>query len=63
MFEWIREDFQQRTVVLPVKGAENIIVLAFNGPSITPLLSLLEDSGELKKLSWSSKWGWMGWQR
>lgn len=63
MFEWIREDFQQRTVVLPVKGAANIIILAFNGSSITPLLSLLENSGELKKLSWSSQWGWMGWSR
>ena len=63
VFDWIQEDFDQKTIVLPVKGASNIIVLAFNGPSITPLLSLLEECGELKKLSWSSEWGWMGWRR
>ena len=51
-FNHIRSVFFQRTVVLPAHGASNMIVLACNSPSISPLLDLLGSSPSLKKLSW-----------
>ncbi len=53
----IRNVFCDQTVSLPVKGAANMIVLAYNGASITPLLDLLKNSRSLKKLSWDAQWG------
>jgi len=57
LFDYIRDIFFERTVSLPVKGAANMIVLAYNGSTITPLLDLLKNSGRLKKLCWNAEWG------
>lgn len=57
LFYHIRNVFFQRTVILPVKGASNMIVLACNSPTITPLLMLLKASPLLKKLVWDAQLG------
>jgi spermidine synthase len=57
IFQHIKQHFYQRTVLLPVKGTANIVILACNSSSIVPLLDLLKNSGYLKKLSWDSTWG------
>ena len=57
VFNNIRKTFCQRTVSLPVKGAANMVVLAYNGPSVAPLLDLLKNSHGLKELSWDVRWG------
>ena len=57
VFQHIRENFNQQTVSLPVQGTANMVVLACNSPSITPLLNTIKSTRGLKKLSWDSKWG------
>ena len=57
IFNHVRDIFFQRTVALPVKGSSNMIVLACNSPSVTPLLDLLTTNRYLKKLSWDGTWG------
>ncbi len=57
IFNQLRENFQQRTVSMPVKGSANMVILACNSPSIAPLLDLLKKSHHLKKLSWDARWG------
>jgi len=52
----IRAHFEQCTVSIPVKGTANMIVLAYKGKSVKPLLSLLENQ-DLKRFTWDSKWG------
>jgi len=56
VFMHIRAHFEQCTVSIPVKGSQNMIVLAYNGVSVKPLLNMLEKQG-LKQLIWDSKWG------
>lgn len=57
VFQHIRENFQQRTISLPVKGSANMVVLACNSTSLAPLLDLLKSSQCIKKLSWEARWG------
>ncbi len=57
IFNHLRDVFCQRTVSLPVKNAANLIVLAYNGKSVAPLLNLLKESGSLKELEWDTHWG------
>jgi spermidine synthase len=56
VFMHIRAHFEQCTVSIPIKGTQNMIVLAYKGVSVKPLLSMLEKQG-LKQLTWDSKWG------
>ncbi len=60
LFHRIREQFGQRTISLPVKGTANLIVLAYHGDSLSPLLELLKKSACLKLLTWDEKWGCIG---
>jgi len=57
IFNLVRTIFCQHTVSLPVKHASNLIVLACNSSSVTPLLNILTDSKCLKKLQWDVRWG------
>lgn len=57
IFNHLRDVFCKRTVSLPVKNAANLIVLACNSSSVSPLLSLLKNSGCLKELEWDARWG------
>ena len=57
VFMNIRDQFQQCTVCIPIKGTANVVVLAYKGASIKPLLSLLENNHPIKKLTWDSQWG------
>lgn len=54
----IRQHAHNTTLVLPVKGTSNLIVLSSNTPSITPLIALLRPA--LTKLSWEATWGYLG---
>lgn len=58
VFMHIRAHFDQSTVSIPVKGTQNMIVLAYKGVSVKPLLSMLEKQG-LKQLTWEPKWGYV----
>ena len=57
IFQLIRENFDQRTIALPVKRSSNMIILAYKNPSLAPLLDMVKDSHCLKKLSWDTRWG------
>lgn len=57
VFMHIREHFPQCTVSIPVKGTANMIVLAYKGESIKPLLNLIEGESGLKRLNWDAHWG------
>ncbi len=57
VFKTIRAQFQQCTVCIPIPGTANIVVLAYKGTTIKPLLTLLENHRHLKKLTWDSTWG------
>ena len=57
IFLHIREHFKQCTVSIPVKGTANMVILAYNGKSVNPLLTILNKHADLKQLTWDSKWG------
>ena len=58
LFDHIREQFKRCTVSIPIKRTSNMVVLAYNGESVSPLLALLERGpGRLKKLVWDAEWG------
>ena len=57
VFQHIRETFHQHTISLPVKGVANMVILACNSPSITPLLDLFKNNQCVKRLSWDAHWG------
>lgn len=61
VFTHIRKVFDQRTVVLPVKKSSNMIVLAVNHDSLTPLLEMIKNSQCLKNLAWNTQWGCICW--
>jgi len=49
--------FNRCTITIPVKGTANIVILAYNADSITPLLNKLQQNTPLKKLTWDATWG------
>jgi spermidine synthase len=57
ILEHIKSGFSSRTVLLPVKGTSNLIILACKGPTINPLLNLIKKNNALKKLTWDAQWG------
>jgi len=57
VFEHIRSNFNHCTITLPVKGTANMVILASNEGTITPLLDRLKRSKLVKKLAWNAKWG------
>lgn len=57
IFQLIRNNFNQRTIALPVKNSSNMIVLAYKNSTLIPLLDMIKDSHHLKKLSWDTRWG------
>jgi spermidine synthase len=57
ILQLLKKQFLHSTIVLPVRGSVNIIVLAINNKSITPLVDLLQESKKLKRLAWDAKWG------
>ena len=59
IFQCVREQFGNCTVSLPVKGTANLVLLACNSRSITPLLALLRTHKNLKKLVWDGTWGYI----
>lgn len=59
IFSIIRELFGNRTIALPVKGTANMIILACNNDSVLPLLHLIKNSRDLKKLVWDERWGYI----
>jgi spermidine synthase len=59
IFNWIRTHFQHSTITMPIHGTANLVVLAYRGASVNPLLSLLKENSRLKQLVWDAKWGYM----
>ncbi|HBI22577.1 MAG TPA: hypothetical protein DDY37_08400 [Legionella sp.] len=59
IFNLIRVHFQHCTIVMPVKGTANMVVLAYKGSSINPILSVLRQSARLKHLIWDAHWGYL----
>ena len=57
VFMHIRDQFPQCTVSVPVKGTANMVVLAYKGESIKPLLNMLKNQPFLRELVWDSSWG------
>ena len=54
----IRAHFDQCTVAIPIKGTQNLVILASKSSSKKPLLNMLEKQG-LKHLIWDSHWGYV----
>lgn len=57
LFILIREQFPARTIVIPIKGTANMVVLACKAESIKPLLNILQNQARLKQLVWDAQWG------
>lgn len=57
ILEHIRECFPNKTVLLPIRKTTNLVILAFHGDSINPLLNQLQQDKALKNLTWSPVWG------
>jgi len=57
IFTFIRDIFPNCTVILPINGFANMVILSSKSNSINPLLEILKSSNDLKKLVWDEKWG------
>ncbi|MDF1684549.1 MAG: hypothetical protein P1U36_07795 [Legionellaceae bacterium] len=58
IFSHIRTHFEHCTVSIPVKGTQNIIILAYKNSLIQPLLNMLE-THSAKQLTWDAHWGYV----
>lgn len=58
LFQMIRQEFNQDTVVIPVKKCQNLIILVQKGGRIVDTLRA-HHSHTLKRLSWDAHWGIM----
>jgi spermidine synthase len=59
IYNLIKNQFSGITVVIPVKKCANLIVLACRSESRSPLINVLTNIPQLKKLTWNEKWGCM----
>ena len=57
LFQRIRQQFDQCTIVVPVKGTTNTLVFAFNGSGSADFLTKIHQMPFLKKPIWSQMWG------
>lgn len=57
VLDHIRACFPNKTVLLPVRKTNNLVILALHGESINPLLNQLQRDKALKQLNWSPVWG------
>ena len=57
VYQNMKAIFSHSLLWLPVKGTANMVVLACNSPTVTPLLALLKKKQCLKKLTWDPVWG------
>ncbi len=56
-FNQLRRYFSNQTIIIPVHGATNVVILAYHDTSITPLLTWIKHHQPLKKLTWTPQWG------
>lgn len=59
IFQHVRTAFDAKTIVMPVKDANNLIVLGCNDVSVMPFLQMIKQNWRLKKMLWDEKWGCM----
>lgn len=57
VFIMIQKQFGQSTVVIPVKGCANMIILACKTPSFSYLTEQLSNALKIKYLTWDPVWG------
>ncbi len=54
----LQNEFKGCTVCFPIRKTTNLVILAYHGESISPLLELLQQpSSGVKKITWTSDWG------
>jgi spermidine synthase len=59
ILDHVRAHFPLCTVLLPVRGSKNLVILAYKGPSIHPLLALIQRERGLRALDWRREWGYV----
>ncbi len=57
IFHFLQQQFGSAILAIPVKKSSNIIFVATNAGSITPLLNYFKNSMQLKSLTWDAGWG------
>jgi len=57
VFELIRDQFVGKTIVMPVTGRENLVIVAYKNQSPQRMIELLSQQNSIKKLSWDQDWG------
>lgn len=60
LFENIRNQFQNCTLLVPVKGSSNTIIFAFNIENTSQILKKIRQIGLIKHLFWDHEWGLVG---
>ncbi len=60
LFQRIRQQFLQCTLVVPVKGTTNTLVFAFNRFGSTGFLNHIQQIHFVKHLIWDQAWGFVG---
>lgn len=60
LFNRIRQQFEERTIVIPVTGTTNSLVIALNEKKSTRFLRQLEEMSFLKSIIWNPDWGLVG---
>lgn len=59
IFEIIKHQFRGKTILFPIKNCANIVILAYNGNSINPLLNSIKTKLSYSKLIWDAEWGYL----
>lgn len=57
IYTYLEQLFHGRTVVLPVRGTANMVILAYNGSVMTTFLDMIKPF--TKKLFWDRQWGYI----
>jgi spermidine synthase len=57
IFKLLQQQFNSAIVSIPIKNSSNIVFLASNAGSVTPLLDCFKNSKEVKRLTWDNHWG------
>ena len=60
LFQRIRQQFDQCTIVVPVKGTTNTLVFAFNRSGSADFLPIIQQINFLKNVIWDEAWGLVG---
>ena len=60
VFQRIRMEFNNCTLVVPIVGTTNTLIFAYNMPKSSISLAKIQSIPLLQQVVWDKYWGWVG---